>query len=82
MKKRAKETPWGNSILFINLKYWTCAYCGKLIRDHKPFSIVLINANPSPYVLCSRNCFKILVIKLEAERGDKDSRPWRPTLKT
>ncbi len=79
MKKNPNEKPWGNSILHINLKYWQCAYCGKLIRDEAPFSVVLINSNPSPYILCSRNCFKILVIKLEAARDDKGGQAWRPT---
>ncbi len=68
MKKKPKK--WGNSFLFINLKFWACAYCGKQIKNRTPFSIVLINSNPAPYILCSAFCFKILVMKLEAQKGD------------
>jgi hypothetical protein len=56
--------------LFLNVKYWNCAYCGKLIKDNKRFSIVAIDGNPSPYILCSKSCFKILVVKLEAGHFD------------
>jgi len=79
-KPRQKIAPlrkWGNSLLWINLKFWKCAYCGILIKDRKPFSVTLIDANPDPFILCSPQCFKILVIKLEAQRHDKTHR-WIP----
>lgn len=71
MTKKRKRHAFGNSVLFINLKFWTCAYCGKLIKNKTPFSVVLIDGNPSPFILCSANCLKIQVIKLDAQKADR-----------
>jgi hypothetical protein len=70
MKSKPLPQPWGNSVLFINLKHWVCAYCGLLIKDHTPFSIVILKMNPTPYILCSANCLKIQIIKLDAALKD------------
>lgn len=67
-KKKGVVKKWGNSLVFINLKHWTCAYCGRPIKDNTPFSITLINGNPIPFILCSALCLKIHVMKLEAQR--------------
>jgi hypothetical protein len=69
MKRPEKKRAFGNSYLFLNLKFWKCGYCGNLIKDKHPFSITLINSHPEPFILCSANCLKIFIIKLEAQRG-------------
>ena len=61
---------WGNSILDTNIKFWKCFYCGNLIKDRIPFSILKINGDSEPHVFCSYECLKIYIIKKEAERTD------------
>ncbi len=56
-------------MLFINLKYWKCAYCGNLIKNRAPFSVTLIDSNPEPFIVCSPGCLKIFTMKLEAQRA-------------
>ncbi len=62
---------WGNSVLFINAKFWSCSYCGKLLKDKIPFSIVMINGNPAPYILCSALCLRLQTMKIEASHTDR-----------
>jgi hypothetical protein len=62
---------WGNSILSVNLKYWSCDYCGMLIKDDKPFGIVHINGGLKPAeakMFDSETCLKIYIMKKEAQR--------------
>lgn len=75
MKKKNLRTVfkkrWGNSILSINHKFWTCDYCGKLIKDGKPFAVVQINGSlkaADAKVFDSEFCLKIFIIKKEALR--------------
>ena len=65
---------WGNSFLFVNVKFWKCDYCGLLIKDKKKFCVVMINGNPQPYVLCTPLCLKLQVMKIEATHVDSDER--------
>lgn len=62
---------WGNSILARNVKFWTCSYCGILIKDDTPFEITLINGNPVPFILDSEVCLRLQILKLEAQHIDR-----------
>lgn len=62
---------WGNSILSVNLKFWICLYCGKLIKDDTPFGVVRVNGNLIPDIFCSAFCLKTHIIKLDAKRIDR-----------
>jgi hypothetical protein len=62
-----KALRWGNSVLFLNVKRWKCDYCGLLIKDDTKFCVTLIDGNPEPFILCSKQCLRIYVEKLEAK---------------
>lgn len=68
--RKVFKKQWGNSILSINLKFWKCAYCGKLIKDDVPFGTVRINGNLNAEIFCSEFCLKTHILKLEAQRID------------
>ncbi len=63
-----KKKIWGNSIVFFNLKFWKCDYCGKLIKDDVPFGIIKISGEHEPEIFCSEKCLKIYIVKSEAKR--------------
>jgi hypothetical protein len=67
LKRLSKSNFFGNSVLFINAKFWTCGYCGNLLKDNTPFEITRINGNPTPYIFCSASCKKTQIVKLEAK---------------
>ncbi len=62
---------FGNSILAINARFWTCSYCGHLIKDKKPFDIVRVDFVSMPLILCSPYCLRIQIKRMEKERVDK-----------
>lgn len=59
---------WGNSVIAVNFKYWTCSYCGEKIGDGKPFQIMRINGRPQPYVFDKEFCMIKQIQKLEADK--------------
>ena len=67
--ERTTLQPWGNSILFYNAKFWTCVYCGNLIKHNQPFMMTKINGNPTPFILCSEHCLRAQMVKLDAVKG-------------
>jgi len=61
---------WGNSILLVNLKYWKCVYCGKLLKDDTLFGIMVVKDRREAQVFCSKSCLKIYTIKMVAAQTD------------
>ncbi len=70
-KRPYRFETWGNSILFRNVKFWTCSYCGNLIEDNVPFLIDYINGNPTPFILCTEPCLKAQTVKIEASHIER-----------
>ncbi len=66
--KKVHHKKWGNSIVFFNLKFWRCDYCGHKIKDDVPFGIVKISGETEPEIFCSKLCLKTHIIKEEAKR--------------
>lgn len=58
---------WGNSVLYLNAKQWTCIHCGHLIKNNIPFSVLIINGS-LPKIFCSNVCLKNHIAGLDTSR--------------
>lgn len=64
---------WGNSILSINLRFWSCDYCGLPLKDNKPFAVVQVNGSlkaADAKIFDKESCLRIFIIKHEAKRAE------------
>lgn len=48
---------WGNSFLHINIKFLSCDYCGRVVKDATWFTIRKTNGNV--FILCDQTCESI-----------------------
>lgn len=69
MKKDKKL--WGNSVLAFNYKNWPCSYCGLPLKDNARFQMEKFDGNPVPYILCTKTCEQLQIIKIDMTHYDK-----------